>query len=105
MRLEKALDDAFGGTPTGVRLSSEVVRGESGGALVSSADRPDDLLVVGAGGGSPIRRALRPSVTAYCVNHAACPVLAVPKPTLQRELEAFRRRRVWHLPAVPVEGH
>ncbi|MEV7780504.1 universal stress protein [Kitasatospora sp. NPDC088351] len=91
-RLRQALDDAFGGAFTGVRLSSQAVRGETGQALVRSADRPGDLLVLGAGSRGAIARALRPSVTAYCVRHAVCPVLAVPKPPLQRELEALERR-------------
>ncbi|GAA0673399.1 hypothetical protein GCM10010193_27660 [Kitasatospora atroaurantiaca] len=100
-RLGEALDEAFGGAPLGVRLSSQVIRGDSGHALVHTADRPDDLLVVGAGSGW-LRRGLRPSVSAYCVKHAACPVLAVPRPTLQRELETFRRRNAWHLPTEPA---
>jgi len=104
-RLGEALDEAFGCVPAGVRLSAQVVRGDTGPALVHTADRPDDLLVVGAGSGSLLRRGLRPSVTAYCVKRAACPVLAVPKPTLQRELEAFHRRNVWHLPTALAPGH
>ncbi|MFI6846718.1 universal stress protein [Kitasatospora sp. NBC_00085] len=90
-RLRQALDEAFGGGYAGVRLRSQAVRGETGQALVRSADRPGDLLVLGAGGRGVLSRALRPSVTAYCVRHATCPVLAVPKPPLQRELEALQR--------------
>ncbi|MDH6574740.1 universal stress protein [Kitasatospora sp. MAP5-34] len=103
-RLSEALVDAFGGVPSGVRLAAEVVRGDSGPALVQVADRPGDVLVVGAGSGSRLRRGLRPSVTAYCVKHAACSVLTVPKPMLQRELEAFHRRNVWHLPTALIPG-
>ncbi|MFF2351458.1 universal stress protein [Kitasatospora sp. NPDC058115] len=90
-RLRDALDRAFGGAWAGVRLRSIAVRGETGQALVRCADRPDDLLVLGAGSRGALARALRPSVTAYCTRHAGCPVLAVPKPPLQRELEALRR--------------
>ncbi|MFE6747912.1 universal stress protein [Kitasatospora purpeofusca] len=90
-RLREALDQAFGGTRPGVRLRSIAVRGETGQALVHCADRPDDLLVLGAGPRGLLARALHPSTTAYCVRHAACPVLAVPKPPLQRELEAMER--------------
>ncbi|MEV4613213.1 universal stress protein [Kitasatospora sp. NPDC049258] len=104
-RLREALGDAFDGAPSGVRFSSRTVRAETGHALVRTADRSDDLLVVGAGSGSRLRRGLRPAVAAYCVRHAACPVLAVPKPTLQREPETFRRRNVRHLPAAPAQGH
>ncbi len=59
-------------------------------------------LVVGAGSGGRLRRGLRRSVTAYCVKHAGCPVLAVPRPVLQRELGALHRRNAWHLPGRPV---
>ncbi|MED7947333.1 universal stress protein [Streptomyces sp. BE303] len=97
-RLREALDQAFGGTPAGVRLRGVAVRGETGQALVRCADRPGDLLVLGAGSRGALARALRPSVTAYCVRHAACPVLAVPKPPLQRELEALRRHHRVRMP-------
>ncbi|MFD0275670.1 universal stress protein [Kitasatospora sp. NPDC127111] len=90
-RLRQALDEAFGGAHAGVRLHCQIVRGETGEALVRSADRPGDLLVLGAGGRGPLARLLRPSVTAYCVRRATCPVLAVPRPPLQRELEALER--------------
>ncbi|WP_457033341.1 universal stress protein [Kitasatospora sp. P5_F3] len=101
-RLTEALDGAFGGAPADVRLSAHVVRGDTGPVLVHAADRPDDLLVLGAGSGSWLRRGLRPSVTAYCVKRAACPTLVVPQPTLQRELEALHRRNLWHLPSAPA---
>ncbi|GHE25102.1 hypothetical protein GCM10018781_76070 [Kitasatospora indigofera] len=104
-RLREALDEAFGGAPAGVRLSAQVIRGDSGPALVHTADRAADLLVVGAGGGSLLRRGLRPSVTAHCVRYASCPVLAVPRPTLHRELEAIHRRNLWHLPTTPAPSH
>ncbi|GAA3023901.1 hypothetical protein GCM10020229_39040 [Kitasatospora albolonga] len=78
-RLTEALDAAFGGAPT-VRLTSHALRGETGQVLVRVADRPDDLLVVGTGTGGWLRRGLRPSVTAYCIKRATCPVLTVPKP-------------------------
>ncbi|GAA2230930.1 MULTISPECIES: universal stress protein [Kitasatospora] len=91
-RLRTALDEAFGGAPAdlGARFQSEVVRSEPGFALVRLADRPGDVLVIGAGHGSR----LRPSVARYCLRHATCPVLAVPRPELQRELE---HRRYWPL--------
>ncbi|MFJ1708043.1 universal stress protein [Kitasatospora sp. NPDC088346] len=97
-RLAEALDEAFGGAPAGVGFSARAVRGDAGEVLVRTADRPGDLLVVGAGGGL-LRRGLRPSVTAYCVRRAGCPVLAVPRPALQRDLADLHRRNRWHLPA------
>ncbi|MBV6698965.1 universal stress protein [Kitasatospora aureofaciens] len=90
-RLRQALGEAFGGGFAGVRLRCQAVRGDTGHTLVRCADRPGDLLVLGAGSRGRLARVLRPSVTAYCVRHATCPVLAVPKPPLQRELEALER--------------
>ncbi|MFC8450094.1 universal stress protein [Kitasatospora sp. NPDC057223] len=104
-RLGEALDEAFAGAAPGVRLSAAVVRGDSGDALVRIAADPGDVLVVGAGSGGWLHRGLRPSVTAYCVRHAGCPVLAVPRPVLQRELEALHRRNAWHLPSRSVPSH
>ncbi len=75
-----------------------MVRGETGQVLVSTADRADDTLVIGVGRG----RRLLPSVARYCLRHATCPVLAVPRPALQRELESYHRRTVWHLRTEPV---
>ncbi|MEV4616874.1 universal stress protein [Kitasatospora sp. NPDC049258] len=100
-RLAEALDAAFGGAPSGVRLTAEAVRGDAGDVLVRTADRPGDLLVVGAGGGL-LRRGLRPSVTGYCVRRAGCAVLAVPRPVLQHDLAELHRRNRWHLPAEPL---
>ncbi|MFF4926383.1 universal stress protein [Kitasatospora sp. NPDC001261] len=91
-RLRQALDEAFAGRHAGVRLRCQAVRGDTGHTLVRCADRPGDLLVLGAGRErGRLARLVRPSVTAYCVRHAACPVLAVPRPPLQRELEALER--------------
>ncbi|MGV9267526.1 universal stress protein [Kitasatospora sp. NPDC003701] len=101
LRLRDALDAAFAGVDPGVPMNPLVVRGETGPALVGSADRPGDLLVVGRSGGL-LRRRLRSSVTAYCVRKAGCPVLAVPRPELQHDLETLHRRIHWHLPVGPA---
>lgn len=58
---------------------------------METADRTDDLLVIGAGPRGPLR-ALFPSVTRYCVTHATCPVLTVPPSPLEGELAALHRR-------------
>ncbi|MEV7028434.1 universal stress protein [Kitasatospora sp. NPDC093558] len=96
-RLRDALDAAFAGADAGVPVHPVVVRGETGPALVHIADRPDDLLVLGHGGGL-LRRGFRRAVASYCLREAACPVLTVPTPPLQRELESLHRRTRWHLP-------
>ncbi|MER6303024.1 universal stress protein [Kitasatospora sp. NPDC001539] len=91
-RLRQALDKAFAGGPVGVRLRGQAVRGETGHTLVHCADRPGDVLVLGAGRErGRLSRLFAPSVAAYCVRHASCPVLTVPRPPLQRDLEALER--------------
>ncbi|WP_329260377.1 universal stress protein [Streptomyces sp. NBC_01478] len=90
-RLLTVLDAAFGEAGPGVPFQGLVVRGTAGRALVETADRPDDLLVVGAGPRGPLR-GLFPSVTRYCVTHAACPVLTVPPSPLEGELASLHRR-------------
>jgi nucleotide-binding universal stress UspA family protein len=98
-RLSTALDEAFGYGPAPVPLRGETVRGDAAQVLVERADRPDDLLVVGAGAAGWLRRGLRRPVATCCTRSARCPVLVVPEPELLRDLAALRRRRVWHLPA------
>ncbi|MFJ8062296.1 universal stress protein [Streptomyces sp. NPDC096142] len=90
-RLLAVLDAAFGTAGPGVPFQGLVVRGTAGRALVETADRPDDLLVVGPGPRGPLR-ALFPSVTRYCVAHACCPVLTVPPSPLESELASLHRR-------------
>ncbi|MFE9428489.1 universal stress protein [Kitasatospora sp. NPDC006697] len=68
---------AQAGPDTPVR--GALVRGRPHRALVAVADRGADLLVLGTSR-SLLRRGLRRSVTAHCVRHAGCPVLAVPAP-------------------------
>ncbi|GGN85486.1 universal stress protein [Streptomyces albiflavescens] len=97
-RLLTALRTAFGETGPGVPFQGLVVRGSTGRALVETADRADDLLVIGAGCRGRVHRALFPSVGRYCVAHAACPVLAVPPSPLEGELATMHRRIGLRLP-------
>ncbi|MER7752268.1 universal stress protein [Kitasatospora sp. NPDC097643] len=94
-RLERALDEAFGGLPVGVRVEPLVVRGEAGSVLTRLADRPDDLLVVSTGRQGTVRgtlrRLLRGSVTQYCLTRARSTVLVVPPSTLHADLRALHR--------------
>lgn len=91
-RLLGAVDDAFGADGPGVPWEGFVVRGTPGPALVESADRPGDVLVIGAGRRGGVRHVLFPNVVRYCVAHACCPVLAVPPSPLQSELADLHRR-------------
>ncbi|MGP3690242.1 universal stress protein [Streptomyces sp. IBSNAI002] len=102
-RLREVLDTAFGAVKPGVTLAGLTVRGTPGAALVDTAREPDDLLVVGTGPRTPLRRFVRPSVARYCLAHAACPVLVVPPSPLQADLDAAHRRNFWRIPLDPRE--
>ncbi|MBV9095938.1 MAG: universal stress protein [Streptosporangiaceae bacterium] len=106
-RLLAAFDDGLGGMPGDVQVEPHVERGETGPVLVSVADRPDDLLVIGTGRRGLIR-ALHGSVGRYCLAHAKCPVLAVPPSALMDEmshgLRAWHMRRHALIPDTPDTG-
>lgn len=97
-RLLTAMDNAFGGAPAGLPVHALIARGPAARSLVHVADREDDLLVVGAGHPGRLRRLLSPSVARRCVRDAACPVLTVPRPSLQDLFENVRRRNARQLP-------
>ena len=70
--------EAIGARTSKTDWQIEVLRGHVGPTLVRAADRAD-LLVVGTGGHTGLRR-LAASVSHYCLSHARCPVVAVPAP-------------------------
>jgi len=92
------LHETFGTAGPGVPLRAVLGRGPAGRALVQIADRAGDLLVVGAGRRGQLHRLLSPSVSRYCVAHAACPVLAVPPSPLEADWKAAHRRNALRLP-------
>ncbi len=97
-QLVAAFNAALGGMPADLSVRMQVVRGRAARVLVALADQPGDLLIIGRGHGL-VRRALYGSVSRYCVNHARCPVVAVPRPQLARGL--WRARWSLRLRGVP----
>lgn len=77
--IERALA-GIGGAPYDLELRRETLVGATGHALVTYADRPDDLLIIGRDRHRTLHRLLHGSVACYCVAHAACRVLVVPGP-------------------------
>lgn len=103
-RLRDTLGVVWGKAPPGVAVEPLVQRGTAGPVLVSSASRPGDLLVVGAGQRRTLAGLGPGKVTRYCLAHAGCPVLAVPPPALARELR--RGLLTWalrHRPLTPEQ--
>ncbi|MEU6199223.1 universal stress protein [Streptomyces sp. NPDC047061] len=96
-RLLDVLDQVFGDARPDLVLHGMVVRATPGLALVETADREDDILVVGAGRRG-WHRPFSGRVTRYCLTHAHCPVLAVPPSPLEDTLASAHRRNSWHLP-------
>ena len=84
--LRRAFEEGLGGLPSDVRVEPWLIRGPAGAALVETADRCNDLLVVGAGRRGRLRHRLHAATARYCLAHAACPIIAVPPPALQAEL-------------------
>lgn len=87
-----AFEEGIGGRPTDLLLQPLVVRAEAGYSLCEIADRPDDLLVVGAGRRGALARFTHAGVSRYVLGHARCPVLAVPPVELPRGAERALRR-------------
>jgi nucleotide-binding universal stress UspA family protein len=98
-RLRDALVAVWGEVPDNPRVQPHVERGPAGWVLVSLADRPDDLLVIGAGRRGTLARLVFSRVSRYCLARARCPVLAVPPPASARELGYSRLAWLpWHRP-------
>ena len=92
-RLLRAFEEGLGGLPADLRVEPWLVRGAPGPALVEAADRRNDLLVVGAGRRGRLRHPVSAGVARYCLAHAACPVVAVPPPSLQAAIPTQLRLR------------
>lgn len=90
--LERTCRTALGTTSEAAPCTTAVVRGPVRYVLTDLADRPEDLLVVGTGRQSPLRRLLRRSVARDCVRRARCPLLLVPPPGLVRDYHRGLRR-------------
>lgn len=98
-RLRDALVAVWGDVPDHSRVQPHVERGPAGWVLVSLADHPDDLLVVGVGRHGTLARMAFARVSRYCMARAQCPVVAVPPPVSARELGHGRLAWLsWHRP-------
>ena len=87
--LRSAFDEGLGGLPKDVSCMLLAAPGRPGPALLAVAERPNDVLVLGARRRRPRLSVPRRGVAAFCVEHACCSVFTVPSPPL-----AVRRRAV-----------
>jgi nucleotide-binding universal stress UspA family protein len=81
--LTRAFTTAMGGPPADVPTELMVVEGLPEKVLLAQADRPDDLLVIGASSDG-FWWPTRTLVVRRCVRRARCRVLVVPPPELAR---------------------
>ena len=103
-QLRGALNAVWGEIPGGPRVQPHLERGPAGRVLVNLACRPGDVLVVGAGRRGVLARMVFSRVSRYCLAHAQCPVLAIPPPTLARELRHGRLAWMfWHRALTPEQ--
>lgn len=88
-KLTQLVIDTLGSTiePGGWRL--DVIEGPIGPTLVELA-KDADLLVLGTGEHTGMRRLVTGSVSHYCLSHSRGPVLAVPAPTPDHHLDLPR---------------
>ncbi|MFF9723695.1 universal stress protein [Streptomyces gardneri] len=100
-RLRSAFADALGAAPADLGpVERRIVRDAPAAALRAAADRPGDLLVVGAARRRGVLARLRRRRVLRAVqDHADCPVLTVPGPVL-RPGEARVLRRNARVPPV-----
>ena len=88
-----AFEEALGGPPNDVDVTVMTVSGSPQDVLPSTANRPDDLLVVGKGKHHDWPVVGRGRVATRCTRAAACTVIVVPEPAMARSGSAIRMRR------------
>jgi nucleotide-binding universal stress UspA family protein len=78
-RAQAFCDEAIVGLPDGVRAEAQVVLGPTGRMIAEAVDGNADLLVAGSRAYGPVKSVLLGSTSGYLADHAACPVLVVPR--------------------------
>jgi nucleotide-binding universal stress UspA family protein len=82
--IAKAFDEALGGMPRDVDVSVRTRSGLPDHVLAMTADRPDDLLVLGAAEHQAWPPLGHGHVARHCTRAAACPVVVVPARAMAR---------------------
>ena len=101
-QLRDAICAVWGEVPGDPLIQPRVERGPAGWVLVNLANRPGDVLVVGAARRCAPGRLAFSRVSRYCLAHAQCPVVAVPPPALAREVgHGWLARVFWRRSLTP----
>lgn len=99
--VEHAFMAACGGTPTDIEVAVCTPLGDTGPVLTKTADRAEDLLIVGNSRHGVFHRIANGAIARYVARHAVCPVVLVPPPELIRDLGPWHRllhRTPHHVP-------
>lgn len=91
-RMDAAFEEGLGAVPIDIDCEPQLMRGPAGPALVSIADRPDDLIVIGSGRHGALHRFTHSHIANYCIAHATCCIFVVPPPPLAD----VHRHHLWH---------
>lgn len=81
--IDAVFAEAFGGLPSGLAITREVLIAPAADALTRRVRHPGDLLVIGFSA-RPWWRFWSGSVGRRCLRRARCPVLLVPPPEMAR---------------------
>jgi nucleotide-binding universal stress UspA family protein len=72
-------DQAIAELPSGIEAEAQAVLGLPGAAIAAAVAEGIDLLVTGSRAYGPVKAVLLGSTSGYLADHAACPVLVVPR--------------------------
>ena len=91
--VETAFAEALGGVPSDLPVEVIVRVGHAARTLVYTADREDDLIVIGGCGPRRLTRRRSTAIARYCAREAGCPVIIIPPNALARAARAERLAR------------
>lgn len=82
--LTGALAEALGGLPRDVSIRLLVCEGSAGRVLAQTADRMNDVIVIGGSDPGRVLGLRRGTVARDCSRYACCPVVMIPVPEMAR---------------------
>lgn len=92
-QVDMAFAEALGGLPNDLTVMIIVQEGDIAHALVATADRESDLLVIGGSCARGLVRFRGTAIARSCTRYASCPVVIVPPAMLARTAHTDRLAR------------